>query len=279
MPTLKRAECQGGFSLIELIVAVAIMGIIMGAGLSLYLNQQKQYLIQEQVVETQQSVRVSMNELAKLIRMAGYGFFPTGLDPVESVDSDPDTIMLRQNLSGCHVVLGNHVQADVMQTHDEVVCFSSGVRAYIWDFAGQSEWFVVDYVDTNEAQGWHEIYATANLQNVYDKKDNPQVIAMQESRFFVDALTDPDHPALMRSVNGESPHVFAENVEDLQVTYVLKDGSTTSQPGNVNDVREVRIELRARTEREDPDWTDPDYADGYRRRMLVSRIDARNLGL
>jgi len=272
-------KCQDGFSLVELIVAVAIMGIIIGSGLSLYLNQQKQYLIQEQVVETQQSVRVSMNELAKHIRMAGYGFFPTGLDPIESVDSDPDTIMLRQNLNNCHVVLGNHAQADVMQTHDEVTCFASGTRAYIWDFTGQSEWFIVDYVDTNEAQGWHEIYATENLQNVYDKKDNPQVIAMQENRFFIDALTDSDHPALMRSVNGENPQVFAENVEDLQVIFILKDGSTTSQPSNVNDVREVQIELRARTERQDREWTDPVYSDGYRRRMLICRVDARNLGL
>jgi hypothetical protein len=102
---------------------------------------------------------------------------------------------------------------------------------------------------------------------------------MEENRFFVDALSDPDHPALMRSVNGGTPQVFAENVEDLQVTYIMKDGSTTSQPGNVNDVREVRIDLRARTERQDPEWTDPNYDDGYRRGTLVCRVDARNLGL
>ena len=56
----------------------------------------------------------------------------------------------------------------------------------------------------------------------------------------------------MRSVNGEAPHVFAENVEDLQVTYILKNGTSTSQPSNVNDVREVQIELQARNRHPDP---------------------------
>lgn len=279
MLSFKEPKCRNGFSLVELIVAVAIMGIIIGSGLSLYLNQQKQYLIQEQVVETQQSVRISMNELAKNIRMAGYGYFPTGLDPVESVDSDPDTIMLRQNLIDCYAVIGKSVLSNTMHTRDNVSCFVYGLRAYIWDFNGQSEWFVVDHVDTNEGLGWYEIHATENLQNVYDKKDNPQVIAMRELKYFIDQQTDPDHPSLMRSVNGEAPHVYAENVEDLQVTYIMKDGSSTSQPGNVNDVREIQIELHARTERQDPEWTDPDHDDGYRRRMLVCRVDARNLGL
>jgi prepilin-type N-terminal cleavage/methylation domain-containing protein len=270
---------HGGFSLVELVVAAAIMGIIVGAGLSLYLNQQKQCLIQEQVVETQQSVRVSMNELAKNIRMAGYGDFPTGLDPVASVDSDPDSIMLRQNLNNCHAVIGKSVQSNTMHTRDDVGCFLPGLRAYIWDFNGQSEWFVVDFVDTNQGEGWYEIHATENLQNIYDKKDNPQVIAMQEMKYYIDELSDPGHPNLMRAVNGQTPQVFAENIEDLQVTYIMKDGSTTSQPGNVNDVREIQVELCARTERQDPEWSDPSHDDGYRRRTLLCRIDARNLGL
>jgi prepilin-type N-terminal cleavage/methylation domain-containing protein len=279
MMRLRSWRRQSGFSLVELIVTTVIMGIIVGSGLSLYLNQQKQCLIQEQVVDTQQNVRVSMNELAKQIRMAGYGYFPTGLDPVESADSDPDTIMLRQNLSDCYAIIGKSVQSNTMHTRDDVGCFQPGLRAYIWDFTGQSEWFVVDHVDTNEGLGWYEIHAAENLQNIYDKKDNPQVMIMQEMKYFIDELSDPGHPTLMRSANGQTPQVFAENVEDLQVTYVMKDGSVVSQPVNVNDVKEIQIELRARTERQDPEWADPDHEDGYRRRTLLCRVDARNLGL
>jgi prepilin-type N-terminal cleavage/methylation domain-containing protein len=275
----KHMKRHSGFSLVELVVATAIMGIIIAAGLSLYLNQHKQCLVQEQVVDTQQNVRVSMNELSKNIRMAGYGYFPTGLDPVASVDSDPDTIMLRQNIYDCYAVIGKSVQSNTMHTRDGVGCFLPGLRAFIWDFTGQSEWFVVDHVDTNEGLGWYEIHATENLQNIYDKKNNPQVIAMLEMKYFIDQITDPDHPALMRSVNGQAPQVFAENVEDLQVDYYMKDGSITTDPGNVNDIREVQIQLEARTDRQDSKWTDQDHADGYRRRTLQCRIDARNLGL
>ncbi|MCK4271975.1 prepilin-type N-terminal cleavage/methylation domain-containing protein [bacterium] len=273
---LKRSA---GFSLVEMLVATAILGIIVSSALSLYLTQQKQWLIQEQVAEMQQNIRVSMDELTRNLRMAGCGNFPAGLDFILSDDTDPDSLTLRQSLSDCHVTLGKSTQSNTMHTHDDVGCFQTGLRAFIWDDTGQQEWFTVDHVDTNEGEGWYEIHSESNLTNVYDTDDDPQVMVMSEATYYVDQITDQGHPVLMRSTNGLPAQAFAEDIEDFQVVYLMKDGSTTSAPASLGDVRVVRIELRARTRRQDQEWTDDDFEDGYRRRTLTSWIDVRNMGI
>jgi prepilin-type N-terminal cleavage/methylation domain-containing protein len=272
-------KSSAGFTLVEMVVATAILGMLVAAAMSLYQNQHKQWLIQEQIAEMQQSVRVSMDEVAWNMRMAGCGQFPLSLDPIKSTDANPDSLYLRENVNDCGMCIGKDVQSNTIHTRDDVGCFKPGTRAYIWDDAGQSEWFTVDRVDTNFGMGWYEVHSTVNLDNIYDLADNPKLIVITEHKYYIDQTTDAAHPALMRVINGLPAQVFAENVDDFQVVYFMKDGSTTSAPGSLYDVRAIQIELQARTERQDRDWTDDEYGDGYRRRTLVSRIDVRNLGI
>jgi type IV pilus assembly protein PilW len=61
-----------GFTLVELLVAMAITGIVAGAIYTAFQSQQKSYLIQEQVAEMQQNLRAAMDIMVRDIRMAGY---------------------------------------------------------------------------------------------------------------------------------------------------------------------------------------------------------------
>jgi hypothetical protein len=264
---------------LEAIISTALLGLIVAAGLSLYLTQQKQWVVQEQIADMQQNLRVSMDELSRNGRMAGCGVFPWGLEAIESKDTNPDTLFLRSNPLDCSAHIGKNVMSNTAHTRDHPRCFAPGMRAYIWDYIGQYEWFTVDRVDTNMGQGWYEIHATENFVNIYNKKDNPRIMMFWEFKYYIDQTTEPDHPKLMRAENGYPAQVFAENIEDLQVTYTMKDNSITSSPSDIDDIKNVQIALEARTERQDQEWTDPDHEDGYRRRNLVSKIDARNLGL
>jgi hypothetical protein len=269
-----------GFTILEALISTAIMGIIIAAGFTLYLNQQKQWVVQDQIVDAQQNVRVAMDEISRNARMAGCGIFPWGLSPIESRDTNPDTLFLRSNPFDCIAAIGKNVLSNELHTRDHPRCFDNGSRAYIWDYIGQYEWFTIASVDTNMGQGWYEIHAAQNLMHIYNKKDNPRVMVFNELKYYIDQTTDPDHPVLMRAINGYPAEVFAENVEDLQATYILNDGSITNTvPSDLDDIRILQFELQARTDRQDPLWTDDDHGDGYRRRTLVSKIDARNLGL
>src|SRR4030043_599534 len=63
---------QKGFTLVELLVAMAIAGIVMAAGYSMYISQQKAYQTTEDVVALQQNLRSGMYFIEHDMRMAGY---------------------------------------------------------------------------------------------------------------------------------------------------------------------------------------------------------------
>lgn len=61
-----------GFFLIELLVAMTISGVVVGAVYSVYHTQQKSYVSQQEIVEMQQNIRAAMLLMERAIRMAGY---------------------------------------------------------------------------------------------------------------------------------------------------------------------------------------------------------------
>ena len=61
-----------GFTIVELLVAMAISLIVMGSIYSVYQSQQRSYVVQEQVAVMQQNLRAGMTMLTRDIRMAGY---------------------------------------------------------------------------------------------------------------------------------------------------------------------------------------------------------------
>ena len=67
-----RQHKQLGFTLVELLVAMAMVGIVMAAVYSTYKSQQDSYVSQEQVAEMQQNIRASLYQLARDLRMAGF---------------------------------------------------------------------------------------------------------------------------------------------------------------------------------------------------------------
>ena len=62
-----------GLSLIELLVALVVSSILTAAVYRTFISQQKTYVVQEQVVDMQQTVRTAIGRMMREIRMAGYG--------------------------------------------------------------------------------------------------------------------------------------------------------------------------------------------------------------
>lgn len=63
---------EDGFTLIELMMSLAVGGILMAAVMTSFLSQHNVYLAQDEVVEMQQNARVATDILTSEIRMAGY---------------------------------------------------------------------------------------------------------------------------------------------------------------------------------------------------------------
>jgi type IV pilus assembly protein PilW len=69
---IQRIFQKKGVTLIELLVALTILGIVIGAVYRLFIAQTRAYTIQDQVVEVQQNVRGAMEILLRDLRMTGY---------------------------------------------------------------------------------------------------------------------------------------------------------------------------------------------------------------
>jgi len=79
-----------GFTLIEILITMAISGIVITAMYTTFNTQQKTYLIQEEVTMIQQNLRTSLLILSNDIRMAGYD--PDLTDAFDTINIVPRDI-------------------------------------------------------------------------------------------------------------------------------------------------------------------------------------------
>lgn len=67
----KLGICNKGFTLVELMVAIAILGLVLMAITTTFIGQRRSGLTQDDVADAQQSVRIGLETLARDIRNAG----------------------------------------------------------------------------------------------------------------------------------------------------------------------------------------------------------------
>ena len=93
----KRLNTQG-FTMVELLVAMAVSLLAIGAIYSTFLNQFKSYQVQEEVAAMQQNIRAAMFHLQREIRMAGCD--PTGLAGAGITAASETSISFTEDVRG-----------------------------------------------------------------------------------------------------------------------------------------------------------------------------------
>jgi type IV pilus assembly protein PilW len=86
-----------GFTLVELLIAIAISGIVLGAAVNTFIAQRWAYALQEQVTEMTQGTRAAMELVTREVRMAGYNPARTSFD---GITYDPTQLPIRADLNG-----------------------------------------------------------------------------------------------------------------------------------------------------------------------------------
>lgn len=76
---------QTGVTIVEMMIGAFIVGVISFASFGFYQHQHNAYLQQTDASDTQHNLRITMNELSRHIRQAGYEAY--GVIPVESISS------------------------------------------------------------------------------------------------------------------------------------------------------------------------------------------------
>jgi len=335
---MRRLAREAGFTLVELLIAVALTGVISLAVFQLFSNQERAFSIQDQVGEMQQNVRVTMEMITRDARMAGYKIpasfamvvynnvaggnivdgggvtvgtnskagtdavtfsYVDGNSPTYAVNT-PGGSLTAANFTICvedAYISGNNVNASFpYQVGDVVGVYSTGGFQFIQitntgvlGGPGCNAGFT--RVRINFSPGQSPINLPGGIDDICNGNcNNPQpILAKMITRtYFVD-----NNNQLMVSQpvagGGYNPQPLAENIEDLQLHYFLSGGGESNAPATISDVREVRTNVLGRTARQDDRMTsfsEPAIEDGvahgpdgYRRRLLSSRIKVRNLGL
>lgn len=101
MNSANRPE-QQGFTLVEVMIALLIGGVVMAAVMTTFRVQHNTYLAQDQVVEMQQNLRVAMDMLSREIRSAGYD--PTGESGAGIVDATENRLIFTRDLDASKAI-------------------------------------------------------------------------------------------------------------------------------------------------------------------------------
>ena len=237
--TRKRARNPKGFTLVELLIAVAISGIAMTAIYSTYRSQQKTYIIETQVAAMQQNLRAAMFYIERELRMAGCD--PTGNAGAGIVTAGDSTIRFTMDITGGE---NDGKDNDNDGTTDE---------------SGEDVFADGDTLDTNE----DITYALADNDGDgdMDLERNNNLIAEN-----IDVLNlvylDANSTVLDMSVDSPS------DIRSIQVTVVARTGQ-----GDVDYSNSTSYTNRQGTEILAP------QNDKNRRTVLTTTIKCRNLGL
>jgi type IV pilus assembly protein PilW len=261
-----------GITLIELLVALTISGILVSGVYRTFVSQQHTYTVQDQVVDMQQNVRLAINRMTRELRMAGFGrmgatFFGTG------------------KMYGTyeHVVTpngGNKVT--VVGAYQAITTLSanatSGSKTIQVNDASGFNTGLKQYISINGTESLQIQKITGNQIDFQGGTQLSDDHLAGEPVFLVMAITyslgvSEGKSALLRDDNlGLGPQPVAENIDNLQFAYLDSNGNPTANP---DDIRMIQVTIIARTDKTDPELAK--VGDGFRRRTLTSNIQLRNL--
>jgi prepilin-type N-terminal cleavage/methylation domain-containing protein len=267
-----------GLSLVELLVALVVSSILMAAVYRTFISQQKTYVVQEQVVDMQQNVRVAIGRMMREIRMAGFGpasailpgatFDAKTLNNVVTVGTPAGGLTII-TAGGATTIAedptaANQIKVSSLKDGQGNDLFDTGVRKYI--SVGGLETRQITAIDT----GTKTLTLNSNL--IQNPKQNTTVIALRAVSYQLSGLT------LTRDENlGGGAAPVADNIAGLQFEYLDKDGVAIADPvANAANIRVVRVTVTAQTSQADPDYRD---GGGFRTRTITSNIRVRNMGL
>lgn len=304
-----KLRANSGFTLVELLVAIALGLVILAGVYQTFRTQHDSYIVQDQVAAMQQNLRAAMYLITRDLQMAGwYTNFDrsnrdidlddlderTGRPLIFSLDNSPD--------AGADINVGTDALV-IIKAGDGPRQLAAGESA-----SGTNVSINLSDSGLNTTNRKYGLLVKNDLRaadffdvNAPDLNEN--YLAPEDMVFRADVIiykvsndATSGRPMLYRrnlgNDNGYQP--VAENIDNMQVRYQLSDGSWVNELllANQAQVRAVEVILVGRTAHRQRGYTDTntyDFAnnpaphinpnDNFRRKVFSTIVKTRNVGL
>lgn len=281
-----------GITLIELLVALSVSGVLVAGIYKTFVSQQHTYSVQDQLVDMQQNVRLAINVMTRELRMAGFGgggvsgwtaseFFNHGTiygsySGVVNPGPGGTSVTVVEGFEPLvrTTLAANALTDDNSITLNDVSSFDAppGARRYI-SINGTEAHQILSIDTVNKKitfHGWDTVIA--------DHPISIDGVPIGVPIYLIGAVTysvgmfDGKSCLLRDDHLGGGPQPVADNIESLQFEFFDVNGNVTLVPA---DIRMIRVRTVVKSDQVDQDLRKG--GDGYRRRALNTNIQLRNL--
>jgi type IV pilus assembly protein PilW len=259
-PSTLPSKGQGGFTLIEVMVGMVIAVIVAAAAFTILTTTSKSLRANEQIVDTQQNIRLAMEILARDVKMAGFGnpgvtignctnvIVPGDQTPTGS-DSGPDSVQLLVPAARTSGANRWTLKVPTTAAGTNLLTLQAGAVADMVNsgLVANQSYISIGGATTVRVTGLDASASTISVSIPpplwFQQED--QIYLLQCIRYRVVQPPDPANlcggnaPCLTRGVagvlagpNAEGP--IAEGIEDLQLAYAC-DGCVTAIPDRIID--------------------------------------------
>lgn len=232
-----RRRPEAGFTLIEIMVALAILAIAMTAVFATFSSQQLSYTNQNRVAEMQQNLRLAADMLVRDIRLAGYGLpvttgtsadnvalpaagNPHGISTMRAIfpvdnTTGPDQFyvlyLYDMDTNQPPAELTSNMSATTSVTVDNTAGFAAGGGELVLvtdrvtaDLFQTTSGGTATTLNFGSAVAYNDIalHTYDNVTRLYQvgsTPGSPPTVAAKARfvRYFIDNVADPNHPTLM----------------------------------------------------------------------------------
>lgn len=287
-------ENERGFTLIEVLMVAAILGLVIVSIMSLFQGTQRNAYTQEEVVDVQQNLRIGVDQIARDLRFAGF-MIPAGTAPL--VTALPNSLTLNTASPFGHMARID--DTDTTPGSADIATYNTTLTIGAADMA---DFFEIDHnVRIVRPPNQTDLFG---LLNVSGKDRTDPSISLDEfgagdedveiQPGDIIARVPPDSSGdfpntvtyavsgdqLTRAVNYNSAQVVADKVSRVEFHYLLDNDNTpynSIASGSLDDIRAVQVTLFGET----VDTATEQYGTGYgpdfkRERELSNTVTLRN---
>ena len=279
-----KKKSQNGFTLVELLLAMAISLVVMAAIFKTFKSQQDTYIIQDQVSVMQQNLRGAMYVLTRDLELAGYytnfdrNTRTLNWDDRGGMEAIRPLIYAGDNVSAAGDDIKNGTDTiTIVKSGNEIRALNPGesgtsgapgtatIRLTSSDLDGdgnadlngdtkrfgllvQSDLRAADFFELPEGSSADsDIVPPGGLVHSYTTGD---LICRVDVLLYKVDDQNPARPNLVRINLGDRSRAItiAENIDNLQFRYQLNGGAWTDDPaGNEAQIRAVQVFILARS--------------------------------